>query len=755
MNNRNYGNYSNRNFSPPRSNYSNDYRNPCHSDQAFYQYQNNLQQSQYEGNYNNSHQNYRQDSRFNDYQQKNNSEKDYLSFVDRQMQTYYDRPNRQQEQTQSRNNQASSYGQRRSNQNERRGPSSAATSSRQNNEQPKMKLKFDDVFTIARINEDGSTTYNCKLCKLSNLPENNLQTHVTGKRHKHQLKVHETGSGGSGESSVKMNQFKSLTKKKNIYTHRPSFDAIIGPVSHPLIALTYIVEILDPIIKEPSYVCVLCSKRCDPRTIVNHLISQTHRMNYLERHFPHLITILHNSRRFNEDMEFRQMVLINIAKVLEDSFGRATAFVYDGSDYETTKEIIFDNINKKKHIAQEDIPDVEGVLLEGINFQSTSWEMNNPPKAPIINESPGKKRRITEKIVEDYKNELNFALQELEKKLQSYQRDPESHPFYKKEWELFWNRKVDEVTARGGDVKNYNFQSEWCDFFLDRIKDLHREEVKWKTEQLKRKFSITQADLQESEQNATKRIRNNEDYFNDRKSRFKNDDSDENDEEYTIDTPRIDKAELYVKEKRIFDDFLSNLNPVEQEKPQTLQASSSRSFKAKPSQSSTSRTQNQNDSTTLITTLRLLSSLESELGLLAPRVLDLLSKSLAFEREHPKKSDDLLFDSENLNLIETVKEKILGMQAANLIASNKQTAVQKAINEVEKLIEKHEKMVKVRESLREMGKSNATTDEMEMLMTMMSKDDKRNPSGMNFNYDHRNSKNQNFKQAVNRLRKQR
>ena len=59
------------------------------------------------------------------------------------------------------------------------------------------------------------------------------------------------------------------------------FEIIISSVTQPLVALEYIVEVLDSKVREPVYFCVLCEKRCDPRTIEKHLVSQTHRINYL------------------------------------------------------------------------------------------------------------------------------------------------------------------------------------------------------------------------------------------------------------------------------------------------------------------------------------------------------------------------------------------------------------------------------------------------------------------------------------------
>lgn len=49
----------------------------------------------------------------------------------------------------------------------------------------------------------------------------------------------------------------------------------------PLIGLEYILELVIGEGKEPSYLCVLCEKRGDPRTIMDHITSYKHRLKYL------------------------------------------------------------------------------------------------------------------------------------------------------------------------------------------------------------------------------------------------------------------------------------------------------------------------------------------------------------------------------------------------------------------------------------------------------------------------------------------
>lgn len=49
----------------------------------------------------------------------------------------------------------------------------------------------------------------------------------------------------------------------------------------PFIGLEYLLELSMRDNKEPGYLCVLCEKRGDPRTIMDHLTSYKHYLKYL------------------------------------------------------------------------------------------------------------------------------------------------------------------------------------------------------------------------------------------------------------------------------------------------------------------------------------------------------------------------------------------------------------------------------------------------------------------------------------------
>ncbi|XP_070507984.1 uncharacterized protein CG7065-like [Chironomus tepperi] len=592
--------------------------------------------------------------------------------------------------------------------------------------EPKIKPKFEDLFDLVRKEDNGTSIYSCKICKINCLPDKNVPTHLAGKKHKYFLKLFEDSLPGKTKYQ-KEKYLREVVNEKN-YNHKPMFELIISSITQPLVALEYVVEVLDSKAREQLYFCVLCDKRCDPRTIEKHLVSQTHRINYLSKHFESIMTQLQAFRRFNEDLEFRQKILNTICSRIEVKSGRSSAFVYEGNDFHETKPDISESINMKKHITIDDISNVEDYLFEGIKLNDPKWESENEPKPPRepleLPASVRRKRKVPENVLEEYKSAVDYAKKAMENKLREYVRDPDSHPKYKVEWELFWNKKIDEMSRRGEDSTSHNFHDEWCEFFVRRMRELHEDEVKWKVDQIRRNLGLTKDDVGEKSDNLEpKRSRNDRDRsLSNRRGRYNDNDKDNDsfDEDFRKSAPKIPKEVPFTKEKKIYSKFLHEvgIDQNKRPKPQPILIERREPIDRTMPKRSPPRS---NEPTTLITTCRLLTSLETELGLLAQKVLDLLSKSIAFEREHSKSSDELLFENENLILIETVKEKIIGMQMAHLITQNKTKAVEKAVNEIIKLIGQHEVMINIKKTLKEMGKDEAAPEEIEMLKAMFMK----------------------------------
>jgi hypothetical protein len=51
--------------------------------------------------------------------------------------------------------------------------------------------------------------------------------------------------------------------------------------SKPLIGVDYVAQVFEVGSKEPTYLCLLCNKSCDPRNIVSQMVSHRHRLSFL------------------------------------------------------------------------------------------------------------------------------------------------------------------------------------------------------------------------------------------------------------------------------------------------------------------------------------------------------------------------------------------------------------------------------------------------------------------------------------------
>lgn len=61
----------------------------------------------------------------------------------------------------------------------------------------------------------------------------------------------------------------------------------------PFTGLEYLLELSSHDKQEPAYLCVLCEKRGDPRTIMDHITSYKHRLKYLVK-FPQFSICRHS-----------------------------------------------------------------------------------------------------------------------------------------------------------------------------------------------------------------------------------------------------------------------------------------------------------------------------------------------------------------------------------------------------------------------------------------------------------------------------
>ncbi|VVC32838.1 Hypothetical protein CINCED_3A016899 [Cinara cedri] len=273
-----------------------------------------------------------------------------------------------------------------------------------------------------------------------------------------------------------------------------------------------------------------------------------------------------------------------------------------------------------------------------------------------------------EKAVEDMKIEM-------EKKLNYHETNPENHPMYPDEWKKFWNRRFKELQIEGKDPNTYDFKPEWILSWNKRMQEIHNEEINEKIEKLKIKI-LGNIDMD---------IVEIDDYVSDTPS---TDSSPVNEKKHTTDLKNSWHKSLVseVTEK----DFeavhkLSSDKKAKVAGASPINSDSDDSINELTDQNKPREKIKIENPLNVITVLRQLSVLENQLGLLAPKVVDLLSKGLVMEKIESKSSIKLL-SPDNCVMFETVKEKLKGQLLAGVVKKSLVNATMFSIRNIEKLM---------------------------------------------------------------------
>lgn len=89
---------------------------------------------------------------------------------------------------------------------------------------------------------------------------------------------------------------------------------------------------------------------------------------------------------------------------------------------------------------------------------------------------------------------------------------------------------------------------------------------------------------------------------------------------------------------------------------------------------------------TVISVLRILTTLENMLGSLGPKLIYLLQNAIKMEKANANSSNTLLNDNHNCILFETIQEKLKGLLTADLVEPNFKNIVKKAIKDMTNLV---------------------------------------------------------------------
>ncbi|EAT39502.1 AAEL008714-PA [Aedes aegypti] len=664
------------------------------------------------------------------------------------------------------------------------------------------------VFSRNGRNKENQLIYSCHLCGVTNLPgERVLQTHIAGRKHQTRMSL----------PSIDAEQFRnsiapkvSASKTPKIQMHiapgepvPPGMENEVKPVAElqatidrfkegPMVGLEYIMELTTAGSKEPSYHCVLCDKKGDPRTIVVHITSYIHRMKFLEKHYPTVVNELVPYRgQRGATKEIIGRVIQTVCEAIEDHHGRLTPYVHESGDYARNKmkylqEALFEKhfdertgpkfvevIDKK--MLQEQIAAVNGTLtaeltrdpsppvvlapqkkarsnraerksLDSISsadsVQSISSESRSPPpdkrKAlPTPKELSLQASEIAHERYkwEKYRCSLEIAVAQLEKTFKEHEKNPEKHPMYPEEWKKFWNRRYKELQAEKKDPSKHDFKPEWIGYWTKRMKELHDEEIDKKKAEIKKRLNLPDEDAEKvkdlkeqykvkvakKKSLATEPIDSSDDermsikskgstkQKNSRAKRSRSPISDDDFEEtsrhsshsrhFSKDRDRERqrphyRMSSYMQEQQDYDDWAKNYYG--------------------PNKKVFVRTELDAEDTSplnFVAVCRLLTALEDYLGSLGPKVIDLLSKSLALEKVKANSADELLLNEDNCMFLETVKEKLKGHLMADMVEPQKIAPIKKAIKNIASLIHEASKKEKVEPQAEESSGSapNAAT----------------------------------------------
>ncbi|XP_049818171.1 uncharacterized protein CG7065-like isoform X2 [Aethina tumida] len=169
----------------------------------------------------------------------------------------------------------------------------------------------------------------------------------------------------------------------------PGFEGQVEEIAHiqekidnfkstPLVALEYLLEMqfYDPS-KEPLYLCVLCDKKGDPRTVWTHLSSYNHVQQYLQKHFPTCYRKLapYMTKQYKRGC---QRVLLNIAEAIEQKFGRLKPMPIDKDKFDADMAHYLSIVCKSRHFSEKSGYTFEE-LVNMEELSKVTYEVEAPP----------------------------------------------------------------------------------------------------------------------------------------------------------------------------------------------------------------------------------------------------------------------------------------------------------------------------------------------------------------------------------------
>ncbi|XP_039490207.1 uncharacterized protein LOC120450977 [Drosophila santomea] len=293
---------------------------------------------------------------------------------------------------------------------------------------------------------------------------------------------------------------------------------------------------------------------------------------------------------------------------------------------------------------------VDNFLRDTRQSSGDAQKSRNPKRNRSRSISPDERKRVAHKrhwnverrsvsplrdgdIWQAYRHMVDLKVRELNVSFDTYKSDPEQHPNYQAEWQMFWKRRKDELIQAGINHRTYNFQNEWIHFFNARIEELYNQDIENIKIKCRERLCLP--------------MTNNE----------------LADEKYHVHLGKSDEPDLRKPETR--------------NEPQKMSVDVEPSVVEPPN---------------VIHVLRLLTALENYLGSLGSFVTDMLVKALQTQKIYPEKVHTSILTAENCAILETVKEKFTGLLISQIYEPAKERALKRAINDTELLLQSASKI---------------------------------------------------------------
>nr|XP_053641412.1 LOW QUALITY PROTEIN: uncharacterized protein LOC128695046 [Cherax quadricarinatus] len=271
-----------------------------------------------------------------------------------------------------------------------------------------------------------------------------------------------------------------------------------------------------------------------------------------------------------------------------------------------------------------------------------------PQQSPLRSkEAPREQNKLTtEAKLKAFKDsETRLRAQHTNKQV-LYDKQPEAHPDYNREWKIFWERRCGELEEKGIDAFSHDFKSEWAIFWRQRIKELMTNEFKSRRYSLLRKFNMDDPDLE---------LRKN---FDSHKTDTKVNSSWSPVRKDTA--SRIDRSPSPWEDERV---SKSAKNPSPPKEVNNTQVDPPNTYEEEFS---------------VIGTLKLLNELEDQLGSFGPAITILLDKAIE-KTQNGGDAMDLFSDPDNFVLVRYAREKLSSQVSARILGVSVLVRTQMAV----------------------------------------------------------------------------